>query len=168
MFCKYAGLRRLYRAGRYVAIKCLTAHGTALHEGSAPGSSRTYEVPIHRRVSQPTSDERARRCLHLLDVFTEQRDALLDPFCYRGIPPQDVPGPRAPDEHTSPVPSGPGGHPHLCIVMEVAGQTLRTFARAEYEGPGLPVLHAKHAVKEILLGLDYLHRECGVVHTGKL
>jgi serine/threonine-protein kinase SRPK3 len=59
--------------------------------------------------------------------------------------------------------SGPNGD-HICLVFEALGESvLSTIKRYEYRG--LPVHIVKQITKQVLLGLDYLHRECGVIHT---
>jgi serine/threonine-protein kinase SRPK3 len=51
---------------------------------------------------------------------------------------------------------------HLCLVHEAMG----IFPKIG--GQGLPVPLVKVVVKQLLLALDFLHRECQVVHTGAL
>lgn len=59
--------------------------------------------------------------------------------------------------------SGPNGA-HVCLVFEALGESvLSTIKRYQYRG--LPVHIVKQITKQVLLGLDYLHRECGVIHT---
>jgi serine/threonine-protein kinase SRPK3 len=59
--------------------------------------------------------------------------------------------------------SGPNGV-HVCLVFEALGESvLSTIKRYQYRG--LPVHIVKQIAKQVLLGLDYLHRECGVIHT---
>lgn len=59
--------------------------------------------------------------------------------------------------------SGPNGD-HICLVFEALGESvLSTVKRYDYRG--LPVHIVKQITKQVLLGLDYLHRECGVIHT---
>jgi serine/threonine-protein kinase SRPK3 len=61
-------------------------------------------------------------------------------------------------EHT-----GPNGV-HICLVFEALGESvLSTIKRYQYRG--LPIHIVKQITKQVLLGLDYLHRECGVIHT---
>jgi len=61
-------------------------------------------------------------------------------------------------EHT-----GPNGV-HECLVFEALGESvLSTIKRYQYRG--LPIHIVKQITKQVLLGLDYLHRECGVIHT---
>jgi serine/threonine-protein kinase SRPK3 len=61
-------------------------------------------------------------------------------------------------EHT-----GPNGV-HVCLVFEALGESvLSTIKRYQYRG--LPIHIVKQITKQVLLGLDYLHRECGVIHT---
>jgi serine/threonine-protein kinase SRPK3 len=59
--------------------------------------------------------------------------------------------------------SGPNGT-HICLVFEALGESvLSTIKRYQYRG--LPIHIVKQITKQVLLGLDYLHRECGVIHT---
>jgi serine/threonine-protein kinase SRPK3 len=59
--------------------------------------------------------------------------------------------------------SGPNGV-HICLVFEALGESvLSTIKRYQYRG--LPIHIVKQITKQVLLGLDYLHRECGVIHT---
>jgi serine/threonine-protein kinase SRPK3 len=59
--------------------------------------------------------------------------------------------------------AGPNGV-HMCLVFEALGESvLSTIKRYQYRG--LPIDIVKQITKQVLLGLDYLHRECGVIHT---
>ncbi|XP_074584338.1 uncharacterized protein LOC141840296 [Curcuma longa] len=59
--------------------------------------------------------------------------------------------------------SGPNGQ-HLCLVVEFLGDSLlRLVKHNRYKGIGLD--RVKYICKSILLGLDYLHRELGIIHT---
>jgi len=63
--------------------------------------------------------------------------------------------------------TGPHGV-HLCLVMEVLGprlSDLQLFYRAQRRT--IPSNIIKRVTKQVLLGLDYLHRKCGIVHTGE-
>lgn len=60
--------------------------------------------------------------------------------------------------------NGPNGE-HVCFVFDVMGYHLG-FQSAKYEDGKLPVLSVKSVVRQLLLGLDFLHRECGIIHTG--
>ncbi|QRV78159.1 Serine/threonine-protein kinase [Ceratobasidium sp. AG-Ba] len=52
---------------------------------------------------------------------------------------------------------------HQCIVMEVLGAGVDELMRqAEYR---LPIGLVKTIIRQVLLGLDYLHTSCGIVHT---
>lgn len=59
---------------------------------------------------------------------------------------------------------GPNGE-HVCLVFDVLGHHL-DFQTARYEDGKLPVKAVKIIARQLLLGLDYLHRECGIIHTG--
>ncbi|ANB13467.1 serine/threonine protein kinase SKY1 [Sugiyamaella lignohabitans] len=58
---------------------------------------------------------------------------------------------------------GPNGT-HVCMVFEVLGENLLGLIK-RYEHKGIPVPLVKQITKQVLLGLDYLHRECGIIHT---
>lgn len=58
---------------------------------------------------------------------------------------------------------GPNGL-HVCMVFEVMGENLLGLIK-RYNYKGIPTVLVKQITKQILLGLDYLHRECGVIHT---
>jgi serine/threonine-protein kinase SRPK3 len=58
--------------------------------------------------------------------------------------------------------------PHICLVTNVLGSNITSLRNLQPNGRGaFPVAVAKRAIKQTLLALDYLHRECNVVHTGK-
>jgi len=58
---------------------------------------------------------------------------------------------------------GPHGK-HTCMIFEVLGDNLLTLIR-HYDHEGIPIDIVKKLSKEILEGLDFLHRICGVIHT---
>ena len=59
---------------------------------------------------------------------------------------------------------GPNGS-HVCMVFEVLGENLLGLIR-RHQSKGVPMPLVKQIAKQILLGLDYMHRCCGVIHTG--
>ncbi|TQV90578.1 Serine/threonine-protein kinase [Cordyceps javanica] len=59
---------------------------------------------------------------------------------------------------------GPNGD-HVCLVSDVLGHHLG-FQAAKYKYGRLPVRAVKEIVRQLLTGLDFLHTECGVIHTG--
>ncbi|KAL4786084.1 protein kinase [Aspergillus varians] len=59
--------------------------------------------------------------------------------------------------------TGPNGD-HVCLVFDVLGHHL-IFQTINYEHGRLPVKAVKAITRQLLLGLDFLHRECGVIHT---
>lgn len=59
---------------------------------------------------------------------------------------------------------GPSGQ-HVCFVFDVLGHHLG-FQTAKYENGKLPLKAVRTIAQQLLLGLDSLHRECGVIHTG--
>lgn len=54
---------------------------------------------------------------------------------------------------------------HVCFVFDVLGHHL-DFQAAKYHGGKLPVKAVRKITQQLLLGLDFLHRECGIIHTG--
>lgn len=59
--------------------------------------------------------------------------------------------------------TGPNGD-HVCLAFDVLGHHLG-FQSAKYEDGKLPVKAVKVITRQLLLGLDFLHRECGIIHT---
>ena len=58
---------------------------------------------------------------------------------------------------------GPNGK-HVCMVFEVLGENLLGLIK-RWNHRGIPMELVKQITKQVLLGLDYLHRECGIIHT---
>jgi len=53
---------------------------------------------------------------------------------------------------------------HVCMVFEVLGHNLLKFIiESNYEG--IPLMNVKIMMKQVLEGLDYLHRKCKIIHT---
>jgi serine/threonine-protein kinase SRPK3 len=59
---------------------------------------------------------------------------------------------------------GPNGT-HVCMVFEVLGENLLGLIK-RHQNRGVPHDIVRQIAKQILLGLDYMHRCCGVIHTG--
>lgn len=59
--------------------------------------------------------------------------------------------------------SGPNGD-HVIMVFEVLGESLLSLIK-RYKHRGIPVIYVKQIAKQMLLALDFLHRECGIIHT---
>lgn len=53
----------------------------------------------------------------------------------------------------------------MYALFEVLGHYL-DFQTAKYEDGRLPLKAVRTIVRQLLLGLDFLHRECGIIHTG--
>lgn len=60
---------------------------------------------------------------------------------------------------------GPGGS-HLCLVYPPMREPLSMYQRRFDDGK-MPLPLAKTYIRALLTGLDYLHKECRIVHTGK-
>ncbi|ORY49430.1 kinase-like protein [Rhizoclosmatium globosum] len=58
---------------------------------------------------------------------------------------------------------GPNGS-HVTMAFEVLGPNLLTLIR-QYHHRGIPAPIVKRIMKQVLLGLDYLHSECKIIHT---
>ncbi|KAI7865603.1 kinase-like domain-containing protein [Spinellus fusiger] len=58
---------------------------------------------------------------------------------------------------------GPHGK-HMCMAFEVLGQSLLSVIK-RYRYKGIPAPMVRRISKQVLEGLDYLHRECGIIHT---
>ncbi|KAG8811836.1 serine/threonine protein kinase, CMGC group [Serendipita sp. 400] len=58
---------------------------------------------------------------------------------------------------------GPNGN-HVCMVFEVLGENLLGLIK-RHQTKGVPIGLVRQISKQILLGLDYMHRACGVIHT---
>lgn len=58
---------------------------------------------------------------------------------------------------------GPNGV-HVCMVFEVLGENLLALIR-RHQNKGVPMPLVRQIAKQVLLGLDYMHRCCGVIHT---
>ncbi|KAJ7091954.1 kinase-like domain-containing protein [Mycena belliarum] len=60
--------------------------------------------------------------------------------------------------------TGPNGT-HVCMVFEVLGENLLGLVKRHQQNKGVPMHLVKQIAKQVLLGLDYMHRCCGVIHT---
>ncbi|KAI0172936.1 kinase-like domain-containing protein [Hypoxylon sp. FL1284] len=58
---------------------------------------------------------------------------------------------------------GPNGV-HVCMVFEVLGENLLGLIK-KWQHRGIPRDLVAQITKQVLMGLDYLHRECGIIHT---
>ncbi|KAI0043822.1 kinase-like protein [Auriscalpium vulgare] len=56
------------------------------------------------------------------------------------------------------------GARHLCLVTEPMCETLSSYA-AGWEHRALPLPLLRQIARQVLLGLDYLHSECNIIHT---
>jgi|EP00927_Polykrikos_kofoidii_P046308 serine/threonine-protein kinase SRPK3/serine/threonine-protein kinase SRPK1 len=61
-------------------------------------------------------------------------------------------------EHT-----GPNGK-HVCMVFETMGPNVLALIK-RYNFKGVPLKIVRKVATHVLIGLDYLHRVCGIIHT---
>jgi serine/threonine-protein kinase SRPK3 len=59
--------------------------------------------------------------------------------------------------------NGPNGK-HFIMVFEILGVNLLEIMK-RYDYKGIPVPFVRRISKHILMGLDYLHRICKIIHT---
>jgi serine/threonine-protein kinase SRPK3 len=59
---------------------------------------------------------------------------------------------------------GPHGE-HTCIVFESLGESVLDLQK-RWEKGRLSLELVRSIARQTLMGLDYLHRSCGLVHTG--
>ncbi|CAL1281453.1 unnamed protein product [Larinioides sclopetarius] len=53
---------------------------------------------------------------------------------------------------------------HVCMVFEVLGHNLlKLIIRSNYQG--IPLPNVKSIIRQVIEGLDYLHRQCKIIHT---
>ena len=59
--------------------------------------------------------------------------------------------------------NGPNGQ-HFIMVFEILGvNLLEIMKRYDYKGIPMPIV--RRMTKQVLIGLDYLHRKCRIIHT---
>lgn len=58
---------------------------------------------------------------------------------------------------------GPHGR-HVVMVFEVLGENLLQLIM-KYDYKGIPIAVVKNITRQVLIGLDYLHRELKIIHT---
>ena len=59
--------------------------------------------------------------------------------------------------------NGPNGR-HVCMSFEMLGDNLLKVIK-KYDYRGIPIPIVKNFVRQILVGLDFLHRYCSIIHT---
>lgn len=59
--------------------------------------------------------------------------------------------------------NGPNGK-HFIMVFEILGVNLLEIMK-RYDYKGIPMPLVRKISKQILMGLDYLHRICKIIHT---
>lgn len=59
--------------------------------------------------------------------------------------------------------TGPNGV-HVCMVFETMGPNVLSLIK-RYDFKGVPLDIIRKLTTDVLIGLDYLHRVCGIIHT---
>lgn len=59
--------------------------------------------------------------------------------------------------------SGPHGR-HVCMVFEMLGENLLSVIK-KFQYQGIPIPVVQGFVRQICIGLDFLHRHCSIIHT---
>jgi serine/threonine-protein kinase SRPK3 len=63
---------------------------------------------------------------------------------------------------------GPHGA-HIVLVMPVMGMDLDICRQSHLQAKvPIPIPTVKRVAGQLLLGLQYLHEKCGIVHTGEI
>jgi serine/threonine-protein kinase SRPK3 len=50
------------------------------------------------------------------------------------------------------------------MALEVLGKNMLQLIR-KYDYKGIPIPVVRRVTKQLLLGLDYMHRVCNIIHT---
>ncbi|SCU78335.1 LAMI_0A04280g1_1 [Lachancea mirantina] len=143
-----------YNAGRYVLVRKLGwGHFSTVWLAKDTGNGRHVAMKIVR--SDKVYTEAALDEIKLLKCVSEPRS-------------EDVEGAHLGAKHILALLDnfthvGPNGK-HVVMVFEVLGENLLALIK-KYEHRGIPVMYVKQIAKQLLLGLDYMHRKCGVIHT---
>jgi len=53
---------------------------------------------------------------------------------------------------------------HVCMVFEVLGDNLLKLIK-HFNYHGIPLHVVRNIARRVLIGLDYLHKECSIIHT---
>lgn len=53
---------------------------------------------------------------------------------------------------------------HVCMAFEVCGENLLKVIK-RYDYRGMPIALVRRFVRQICVGLDFLHRHCNIIHT---
>ncbi len=96
------------------------------------------KTPQDPRGSRPLTQKDSKKQFNRDDCHVVQ---LLNAFIYRG----------------------PYGK-HFCFVFEILGMNLLDIIK-KYQFKGVPINLARKIARQCLIGLDYLHNICKIIHT---
>lgn len=138
-----------YKEGRYVVIRKLGwGHFSTVWLSRDTQTNKHVALKVVRSAAhyRETAIDEIKLCQRIVDadpshIGRKYVVSLLDSF-----------------EH-----HGPNGA-HVCMVFEVLGENLYGLIK-RYHHRGIPISLVKQITKQVLLGLDYLHRHCGIIHT---
>mmetsp|Transcript_11389 Transcript_11389/g.12506 ORF Transcript_11389/g.12506 Transcript_11389/m.12506 type:complete len:457 (+) Transcript_11389:110-1480(+) len=140
-------LEDTFKAGRYV-VKAKLGWGHFSTVWLADDHNRNMEVALKIVKSARHYTEAARDEIEIL-TEVKKRDADNKRCIIRLHDSFDIVGPHG---------------KHVCMVFEKLGANMLSLIRL-YKYRGLPLPMVKLFTKQILIGLDYLHRECKIIHT---
>lgn len=137
-----------YKSGRYTVLKKLGwGHFSTVWLVSDTESPHEYRALKIQKSAQHYT-EAARDEITLLSQLRD-KDPENDNHCVRLY------------DHFEHV--GPHGR-HVCLVFEVLGENLLSLIkRFDYRGIPIPVV--RNLARQMLIGLDYMHRVCEIIHT---
>eukprot|EP00262_Sarcandra_glabra_P006196 TRINITY_DN18316_c0_g1_i2.p1 TRINITY_DN18316_c0_g1~~TRINITY_DN18316_c0_g1_i2.p1 ORF type:complete len:444 (-),score=82.99 TRINITY_DN18316_c0_g1_i2:15-1346(-) len=136
-----------FGGGRYVAQRKLGwGHFSTVWLAFDTSSSRFVALKV-----QKSAAEFAQAALHEIEVLSAIADG--DPSNSKCVV-------RLLDHFKH---SGPNGQ-HFCLVIEFLGDSLLRLIRYN-RYKGIELDKVREICRSILLGLDYLHRELGIIHT---
>ncbi|KAG6843956.1 hypothetical protein H0H87_011411 [Tephrocybe sp. NHM501043] len=162
-----------FSGGRYVVVRKLGwGHFSTVWLAHDTKTNRHVALKVVK--SAPRYTETALDEIKLLQRLITSSTPPLPPTLPTPANPTPPPPPPSP-AHTHPGRShvisfldhfrhkGPNGT-HVCMVFEVLGENLLGLIK-RHQNKGVPIGLVRQIAKQVLLGLDYMHRCCGVIHT---
>ncbi|KAF7317466.1 Kinase-like protein [Mycena chlorophos] len=143
---------------RAVVVTQLTKHDLLRSKNALEINPRTITLQLSVASSARSSARRMKRhvALKVLNSAACYTETALDEIklLQRRITSSNPTGRAEPPETGT----------HVCMVFEVLGENLLGLIK-RHQNKGVPMPLVKQIAKQVLLGLDYMHRYCGVIHT---